>query len=146
MAPHLLSGLLAPPSGPDLAFVEELLGAYAWICTRPGRGDGATPAARRWFSGQIWPGSATTSLTYEFDFPAPGLAVRGKGGALTPAQASEAESGPGLYTLAVRLRHEYQPNQRRAVHYIPVLRITVSETGQVSYQVHEDAGGVKPVR
>ena len=29
---HLLSGLLAPPSGPNLAFVQELLGAYAWIC------------------------------------------------------------------------------------------------------------------
>ena len=29
---YLLNGLLAPPSGPDLAFTEELLGAYAWIC------------------------------------------------------------------------------------------------------------------
>ena len=28
----LLLGLLAPPWGPDLAFAEELLGAYAWIC------------------------------------------------------------------------------------------------------------------
>ena len=27
----MLSGLLAPPSGPDPAFVEEMLGAYAWI-------------------------------------------------------------------------------------------------------------------
>ena len=27
----MLSGLLAPPSGPDLAFVQELLGAYAWM-------------------------------------------------------------------------------------------------------------------
>ena len=29
---NLLHGLLAPPSGPDLAFAKELLGAYAWIC------------------------------------------------------------------------------------------------------------------
>ena len=29
--PYLLSGMLAPPSGPDLAFVEELLGTYVWI-------------------------------------------------------------------------------------------------------------------
>ena len=29
---YLLNGLLAPPSGPDLAFTEELLGAYAWMC------------------------------------------------------------------------------------------------------------------
>ncbi len=28
----LLIGLLAPPGGPDLAFVHELLSAYAWIC------------------------------------------------------------------------------------------------------------------
>ena len=28
----LLTGLLAPPIGPDLAFTAELLGAYAWIC------------------------------------------------------------------------------------------------------------------
>ena len=28
--PDLLVGLLAPPFGPDLAFVSELLGAYAW--------------------------------------------------------------------------------------------------------------------
>ena len=27
----LLNGMLAPPSGPDPAFVEELLGAYAWM-------------------------------------------------------------------------------------------------------------------
>ena len=27
----LLGGLLAPPSGPDPAFVQEMLGAYAWI-------------------------------------------------------------------------------------------------------------------
>ena len=108
--------------------------------------DGTTPAAHLWFSGQIWPGSGTTSLTYEFDFPAPGLAVGGKGGALTPAQASEAESGPGVYTLAVRLRHEYKPNQWRAVAYVPVLRIVVSETGEVSYHVYEEALGAAPAR
>ena len=28
---YLLNGLLAPPFGPNLAFVEELLGAYAWM-------------------------------------------------------------------------------------------------------------------
>ena len=28
---YMLNGLLAPPSGPNLAFAEELLGAYVWI-------------------------------------------------------------------------------------------------------------------
>ena len=103
--------------------------------------DGYTPATHLWFSGQIGLDSGTTSLTYELDFFAPSLAFRRSGGALTPAGASEAKSGPGLYTLAVRLRHEYKPNQWQAVAYIPVLKITVSETGEVSDQVHEDVGG-----
>ena len=103
--------------------------------------DGHTPAAHLWFSGQIWPGRGTASLAYEFDLLTPSLAIQGSGGTLTPTQASAAESGPGIYTLAVRLRHEYKPNQWRPVAYIPVLKITVSETGEVSYQVHEDAGG-----
>ena len=29
---NIFRGLLAPPFGPDLAFAEEVLGAYAWIC------------------------------------------------------------------------------------------------------------------
>ena len=29
---NLLRGLLAPPFGPDLAFAEEVLGVYTWIC------------------------------------------------------------------------------------------------------------------
>ena len=30
--PDLLTGVLAPPFGPDPAFAMELMGAYAWIC------------------------------------------------------------------------------------------------------------------
>ena len=103
--------------------------------------DGTTPAAHLWFSGQIWPGRKTTAITYQVDFLAPSMAFRDSGGAWTPAGASEWESGPGAYVLAVRLRHEYKPNQWRAVAYVPVLRIVVSKTGEVSYQVHEEAGG-----
>ena len=101
--------------------------------------DGVTPAAHLWFSGQVGPGSGTTSITYEFDLRGSRLAVRGEDSGLTPVQSSEAASGSGGYVLAVRLRHEYKPNQRRAVHYIPVLKIIVSETGEVSYQIHEEA-------
>ena len=103
--------------------------------------DGRIPATTMWFSGQIWPRLGTTSLAYEIDFLAPSMAFRRSGGALTPAGTSEAEFGPGLYALAVRLRHEYKPGYWRDAAIIPVLRITVSETGEVSYQVHEDAGG-----
>ena len=69
------------------------------------------------------------------------MAFRVGDGAWTPAGASEAESGPGSYMLAVRLRHEYKPNQWRDAAIIPVLRITVSGTGEVSYQIHEAVGG-----
>ena len=48
---------------------------------------------------------------------------------------------PPSTVFAVRLRHEYKPNRWRDAAIIPVLEITVSETGEVSYQVHEDAGG-----
>ena len=68
-----------------------------------------------------------------------GLAVRSEEGELKPVQSSEAVSGWGSYVLAVRLRHEYKPNRWRVVAYIPVLKIIVSETGEVSYEVSEEA-------
>ena len=114
--------------------------ARPWNLPKQLLADGVTPASHLWFSGQIGPRSGRTSITYEFDIRGSSLALRGQDGALTPTQASQAVSGPGEYVLAVRLRHEYKPNQRRAVHYLPVLRITVSETGDVSYEVYEDVG------
>ncbi|MCY4108304.1 MAG: hypothetical protein OXG11_04650 [Chloroflexi bacterium] len=60
---------------------------------------------------------------------------------MKPLDRSEGVLDAGSYVLAVRLRHEYRPNQWRAVAIVPVLRIAVSETDEISYQVHEDAGG-----
>ena len=108
--------------------------------------DGYTPARAAWFPGQIGPGWGQTFRRYEFDFGGGNLAVRGEDGALTPVESSERTLGSGGYVLAVRLRHNYQPRLWRDAAVIPVLKITVSKTGEVSYQVHEDAGGVKPVR
>ena len=103
--------------------------------------NGYTPARAAWFPGQIGPGWGQTSRRYEFDFRVGSLAVRGEDGALTPVESSEWTSGSGSYVLAVRLRHKYQPRLWRDAAVIPVLKITVSETGEVSYQVHEEAGG-----
>ena len=69
--------------------------------------DGVTPAAHLWFSGQVGPGSGTTSITYEFDLRGSRLAVRGEDGGLRPVQSSEAASGSGSYLMAIRLQHEY---------------------------------------
>ena len=100
-----------------------------------------TPAPAMWFVSYLNPGQGTTSLTYQFDFREPSLAVQREHGVLKPLDRSEGVLESGSFLLTVRLRHEYKPEQWRAVAYIPVLRITVSETGEVSYQVHEEAGG-----
>ena len=103
--------------------------------------DGRIPPTTMWFTGYLNPGKGASSLAYEFDFLAPSLAVRREHGVLKPLDRSEAVLGSDSYVLAVRLRHEYKPGYWRDAAIIPVLRITVSETGEVSYQVHEDVGG-----
>ncbi len=120
--------------------------APPWHIPKQALSDGHITATAMWFSGQIWPGSGTTSIAYEIDFLAPSMTFQYSGGELTPAGASETQSEPGVYTLAVRLRHEYKPDQWRDAAIIPVLRITVSETGEVSYQVHEEAGVGEPAQ
>ena len=108
--------------------------------------DGYTPAGIAWFPGQIGPGWGQTSRRYEFDFRAGSLAVRGEDGALTSVESSEWIRDSGSYVLAARLREQLQPRLWRDVAIIPVLNITVSETGEVSYRVHEEVNGAKPVR
>ena len=100
-----------------------------------------TPPVAMWFAGQAGLDSGITSIAYEFDFRMLGLAVGDENGMLKPLDRSEGVLDLSSYVLAVRLRHEYQPRIWRDAAIIPVLRITVSETGEVSYQVHEDAGG-----
>ena len=107
--------------------------------------DGGTAAIAMWFVSYLNPGEGTSSFLYEFDFLAPSLAVRREHGVLKPLDRSEGVLDLGSYVLAVRLRHEYRPNYWRDAAIIPVLNITVSQTGEVSYHVHEEAGGVKPV-
>ncbi len=101
----------------------------------------SSTAIAMWFISYLNPGRGTTSLVHEFDIHAPSLAVRRERGELKPLERSEGALDPGSYLLAVRLRHEDKPNQWRDAAIIPVLRITVSDTGEVSYQVHEDVGG-----
>ncbi len=103
--------------------------------------DGRTPPAAIWFGGLAGPGSETTSLEHHFDFLKPGLSVRDEDGALVLLPSSAPISGPGAWTLAVRVRREYQPRLWRDVAIIAVLRIRVSESGEFSYQVYEDARG-----
>ncbi len=98
--------------------------------------DGSAAIAM-WFISYLNPGQGTTSLMYEFDVHAPSLAVRREHGLLKPLDRSEGVLDAGSYLLAVRLRHEYESNKWRDAAFIPVLRIEVSETGDVSYRAFE---------
>ncbi|MCY4107639.1 MAG: hypothetical protein OXG11_01255 [Chloroflexi bacterium] len=112
-----------------------------WNIATQLRPDAITPVSIVWFSGQVRPDSEFSSVDYEFDFVAPAMVFRRGGDEFSPTDASGDRLEGGDYLLAMRLRHESKPDQWRDAAIIPVLRITVSETGEVSYQVHKDAGG-----
>ncbi|MCY4112231.1 MAG: hypothetical protein OXF96_09870, partial [Chloroflexi bacterium] len=99
---------------------------------------GREPTIAAWFAGLLSAGSATTAHVYQFDARMSELSVRNDQGDFVPLASSAAKFGPGGYTLALRLRHEHQPNHWRDAAVIPVLRTRVSETGDVSYEILED--------
>ena len=91
------------------------------------------PENAAWFAGWLGPEAATTTHTYAFDARASHLAIRDGHGDFTAAAASGDAPGVGVWTLALRLRHEHQPNVWRDAVVIPVLRITIAESGDVAY-------------
>ena len=94
--------------------------------------DGFTNVGTLWFAGQIVPSGGVVTHEYEFSARERRLAVR-VGDEVRPAQYSSGEAlAPGTYALAVRLRLDHL---QAAV--IPVLRIMISEVGDVSYMVYE---------
>ena len=97
------------------------------------------PEVSAWFEGWLGPGATTTTHTYEFDPQASRLAIRDSTGAFTAAAASGDVQGDGVWTLALRLRHEYQPNQWRDAAVIPVLRVRIAASGDVAYEVVDAA-------
>ncbi|MDE2990050.1 MAG: hypothetical protein OXU21_03145 [Chloroflexota bacterium] len=106
---------------------------------------GRTLGSVAWFPGQLAPSTTTNTFVYEFDILAPSLAVRDANGTFTPAGGSAQALGAGAWTLAVRLQHEWQPNYWRHAGLIPVLRIRVSDAGEIAYDVFDDVvGGSRP--
>ena len=112
-----------------------------WALPLKFQADGRTPVAAAWFPGQAVPGAGTTTHVYEFDAGASRLAVRDEQGTLTAVASSGRITGSGIWTLGIRLQHEWQPNSWREAAFIPVLRIEVSETGEVSYEIFDDVLG-----
>ena len=106
---------------------------------------GREPTIAKWFAGLLSAGGATSTHTYRFDARVPELSVRNDSGDFVPLASSAADLGPGGYTLALRLRHEYQLNYWRDAAVIPVLRIRIAEGGDVTYEPFEDIlGGPRP--
>ena len=117
--------------------------ASSWAIPADLLPDGRTPVAAAWFAGHIGPGVGITTRTFEFEGPASRLATRDSTGVFTAAAAAGNLQGPGSWMLAVRLRHERQPEIWRLVAFIPVLQIEVSEAGEVSYRVYQDPPSVR---
>ena len=102
---------------------------------------GGEPTIAKWFAGLLSAGSATSAHVYRLDARVPELSVRNDAGDFVPLATSAANLGPGGYTLALRLRHEFQPNQWQDAAVIPVLRIRIAESGDVAYEPLDDVLG-----
>ena len=87
----------------------------------------ATVAGRRNFGARL-----------PVDARVPEFSVRNDNGDFAPLPMSAADLAPGGYTLALRLRHEHQPNQWRDAAVIPVLRIRISSGGDVTFRPMAD--------
>ncbi|MCY4112933.1 MAG: hypothetical protein OXG33_03195 [Chloroflexi bacterium] len=105
---------------------------------------GRGPVLAKWFAGLLSSNMATSTHSYELDVPASRLAVRNQSEALVPLDASEGDLGAGSWVLALRLQHEWQANLWREAAFIPVIRIDVSEDGQITYSVYENVRGELP--
>ena len=97
-----------------------------------------TPEAAVWFDGWLRPGATATTHTYQFDAHESRLAIRNSDGTFAAAPSSGRVQGPGVWALALRLRHEWRPGSWRDAIYIPVLRVTVSDAGEVQVHVYDE--------
>lgn len=106
--------------------------------------DGRTPVVAQWFAGQMAPRRDVTTYQYVFDPRTPRLAVGERGQATDVASAGDGV-GEGIWMLSLRLIQEvdrgtYVAQEDIAV--IPLLQIEISETGDVTVFVYDDARGV----
>ena len=89
------------------------------------------PGGTQWYSGQISPGRRVVTHSFEFNPNSASLAVMGANAEFAAAESSGARLTPGVWALTVRLRHGY-----RQAAVIPVLKIVISEAGDVSYRLY----------
>lgn len=98
-----------------------------------------TDPAVQWFAGQASPGQGSITHRYEYDPQAVTLSLRDAQPDAVRVDSSGDRLEPGVWILAVRLRSAYQRSA-----FIPVVKVVVSQAGDVSYQVYEGEFGVNP--
>ena len=94
---------------------------------------GRGPVIAKWFAGLISPGAAEVSHTYELDVSAATLGVSDEAGNFVPLESSDGRLVSGTWILAMRLQHEWRPNNWREAAFIPVITFHIAETGAVTY-------------
>ena len=112
--------------------------ASPWAIPVDVRSDGITHDGKTWFAGQIDPTLESLTRVFEYNARAGTLAVQSDSGTFDSVQSSGQRLDPGIYTLAVRLNAAW-----REVGLIPVLKIVVTSTNDVTYEVYEGLLGAR---
>ena len=89
------------------------------------------PGGVQWHAGQVIPGRGVTTHMFQFDPRSVSLGVGISKDGIAAVASSGSPPGPGVWALTLRLRHGY-----RQAATIPMLRIVVSEGGNVSYRLY----------
>ena len=98
-----------------------------------------TDPAAQWFAGQASPRPGSITHQYEYDPQSVTLSLLDAQPDAVQLSSSGDQLEPGVWILAVRLRSAYQ-----LAAFVPVVKVVISETGDVSYEVYEGEFGVKP--
>ncbi|MCY3959016.1 MAG: hypothetical protein OXG65_12065 [Chloroflexi bacterium] len=110
--------------------------ASPWAIPSEFEADERRHAGVQWYGGQVVPGRGTTMLRVQFDPRDVSLSVQNEDGSVAQTMASGGGLEPGVWVLAVRLRGEWWE-----VAFIPLIKVSVSQTGDISYQVYEGTLG-----
>ena len=120
-------------TGQDWLVVQADASPWALPRIRP------TDPAVQWFGGQASPRPGTVTHRYVFDSQSVTLARRDAGQNPTEIPSSGAQLDPGVWILGVRLRSGYD-----LAAFIPAIKITVTDAGNLSYHVYKGELAVQP--
>ena len=103
--------------------------------------DDARHEGVQWYAGQLVPRQAAATYTYQFDPRGRRLVVVSDDGAPTQTASSGDMLDAGTWALGVRLRHDWYEAA-----FVPVMTITVAESGEVAFDAYEGTLGVRLTR